>query len=114
MNLLEETIEFIERYGYDPVQIIFIGSERTGHSCSWEEFKLLANQEYDEEFGVQEVATDLVIVFEGGAQMWRHENDGAERWAVHRPFRFPEERKPIRSLFTNSVGWDSLEEINKN
>ena len=110
MNLLEETIEDIGKSGHTPKDIIFIGSERSGHQCSWEEFKLLANKEYDSGFGGQEVATDLIIVFPDGSKMWRGEYDGSEWWNYSTPFKIPKENKSIKSLITTSC-WNSLEEI---
>lgn len=38
MNLLEETTLEIKLSGHKPEDIVFIGSEVSDHSCSWEEF----------------------------------------------------------------------------
>lgn len=116
MNLLNETIEDIAESGHKVEDIIFIGSEESGHSCTWDEFVLLADREYDDGFGAQEVADDLVIVFSDRSKMWRHEYDGSEYWAYSRPFNAPPEKKPIKSLFVPSerVGWMSLGGINDN
>ena len=113
-NLLQETKEDIETSGHKVSDIIFIGSERTGHQCTWEEFKTLADVEYDSGFGAQEVAQDLIIVFSDGGKMWRHEYDGSERWEYSTPFKTPLNRLPIRRLVVpkNRVGWCSLEECN--
>ena len=114
MNLLKETIECIKDSGHTPEDIHFIGSESTGHRCTWEEFKVLADREYASGFGASEVATDLIIVFKGGQKMWRGEYDGSEWWEYSSHFAEPGETFPISSLFAadvGGVGWLSLGEI---
>lgn len=114
MNLLQETLQDIEKSGHTPDDIKFIGSKGSGYSCTWEQFKTLADQEYDSGFGSAEVATDLIIVFTDGAQMWRGEYDGSEWWVYAEPFKMPATLKPVSRLFiTNRVGGDSLETINQ-
>jgi len=113
MNLLEETIEDIHLGGHKPKDIVFIGSE-SGFSCTWEEYKKLADCYYDSGYGAQKVASDLIIVFSDGSTMWRHEYDGSEAWHYSYPFKIPKETKKIKSLFVPSdcVGWMDLAEIN--
>lgn len=113
MNLLSETRTAINESGHKIKDIVFIGSEDSGHSCSWDEFTLLADIEYDSGFGAQKVADDLIIVFSDGMKMWRHEYDGSEYWEFSTPFDEPEKKLPIHGLFTRSVGWDSLSTINE-
>jgi hypothetical protein len=112
MNLLQETKHAISESGHSTDDIEFIGSEKSGHQCTWAEFEALANREYDHSYGSAEVAQDLVIVFTDGSKMWRGEYDGSEWWEFSRPFVKPETSKPIRNLFVTSVGWRDLEEIN--
>jgi hypothetical protein len=111
INLLNETKEAIKRSGHTIKNIIFIGSEGSGHSCTWEEFRDLANVEYDSGYGGQKVASDLIFVFEDGQKMWRGEYDGSEWWEFGSPFVMPENKLPIKSLFAD-IGWDSLQDIN--
>ena len=113
MNLLKETIEDIKAAGKTPEQIAFIGSRESGHECTWAEFQLLADFEYDSGFGAQEVATDLIIVFDDGATMWRREYDGSESWEYSRPFERPKEKHPIRRLYVRSdqCGWETLADV---
>lgn len=112
MNLLTETVAAIQQSGHSTGDIVFIGSEETGHRCTWEQFHILADKKYDEGFGAQKVAEDLIIVFSDGAKMWRGEYDGSEWWEFSSPFKAPAAIKQIRSLFTRGVGWDSLARIN--
>lgn len=110
-NLLKETEADIARSGHTPEDIVFIGSEESGHSCTWAEFEAMANREYDSGFGSPEVATDLTIVFKDGQKMWRAEYDGSEWWEFSKPFVQPAEKKPITGLFGNL--WQTLASINK-
>ena len=113
MNLLKETKEDIKSSGHKITNIVFIGSEKSGYQCTWSEFLLMANQDYDSGFGAPEVAQDLIIVFSDGVKMWRHEYDGAEQWDYSTPFQKPSETKKISSLFAKGVGWEDLSEINE-
>lgn len=110
MNLLEETIEVIKQSGHEIEDIIFIGSQSSGHSCTWSQFEVLANHEYDDGFGTQEIAIDLIIAFTDGATMWRYGYDGSEWWYYSAPFKMPGETKPIKTLFGE---YSSLAEINR-
>ena len=113
MNLLEETVDAITHSGHTEKDIVFIGSFGSGHECSWVEFKVLADVEYDNGYGASAVATDLRIVFSGGQQMWRGEYDGSEWWEYSTPFVKGEKKKKITRLFIrdDQVGWKTLEEI---
>jgi hypothetical protein len=110
MTLLQETIFDIEKSKHTTADIVFIGSETTGHSCTWDEFCQLSNKDYDRGFGAQRVATDLIIVFSDGAKMWRGEYDGSEWWEYSTPFKQPAETKPIKKLMPGT--WDSLARMN--
>lgn len=115
MNLLKETIEAIGCAGKTPEQIIFIGSEESGHECTWEEFLVLADFDYNSGYGAQKVASDLIIVFSDGQKMWRDEYDGSESWAYSAPFvKEKGDKKPISRLHVTKaqIGWCTLAEVN--
>ena len=114
MNLLSETIDAIKDSGHTPEDIYFIGSRESGHSCTWEEYKKLADIEYDKGYGSQKVARDLIIVFKDGSSMCREESHAAEWWSFARPFQLPTEQKTISRLVVSKkeVGWETLDEIN--
>ena len=113
MNLLEETIEDIKESGHAIEDIVFIGSEESGHECSWDQFAIMANREYDSGVGAANVAQDLVIVFSDGAILTRGEYDGSEWWEYSKKFKRPEEAHPIATLFSDGhIGWVDLEEVN--
>lgn len=104
MNLLQETIEAIEASGHTPLDIVFIGSMDSGHSCTWAQFAALADVEYDADFGRQNVARDLVIAFTDGGRLVRHDYDGEESWKHVKPFRMPEQDHLIKSLVRSDQG----------
>lgn len=101
MNLLAETKKAIKENGKGIADIRFIGSLKTGHRCTWNRFKKLADQEYDNDFGRQEVASDLSIVFGDRSALHRHEYDGSEWW-TYRTASIPDISEPIKTLFANS------------
>ena len=104
MNLLTETRDDMESVGLKHEDIIFIGSESSGYSCTWKEFEVLADFNYNNSYGGQEVASDLIIVFKDGSEMERMEYDGYEWWGIRRLFKMPEVRKPILSLKSEGYG----------
>ena len=113
-NLLKETERILEANGKTPQDIEFIGSKRTGHSCTWGEFAVMATAEYHSGYGAQQVASDLEIVFSDGSFMNRWEYDGSEGWEYHNTFVYPEQFFPIKALFASDagrVGWTTLEDI---
>ncbi len=112
-NLLEETKRAMTNGEHSIKDIIFIGSERSGHSCTWEQFKVLANKEYASNYGTLVVAKDLIIVFSTGHKMWRSEYDGSEYWEYTIPFKRPAESKPIVNLFAENRSWRTLAKIQK-
>lgn len=108
-NLYEETNEFILEAGYKWEDVTFIGSSDGEYECSYEEFKVIANTEYDQGYGSPEVAMDLMIVLKDGSHIYREEYDGAENWAIHRSAPAIKTKK-IKYLTGGS--WDTVEALN--
>ena len=99
INLLEETEEILELNNKSYKDVLWVGN---AESCiSWQDFVKIANFEYDDGFGSQKIAEDLLVV---GDNWWleRHEYDGSEWWEYK---ELPE--KPVKYTFINI-----LEEIN--
>jgi hypothetical protein len=108
MNLLEETLELLKNNNINENDINWVGSKNI--YTTWKNFKLISNIEYDNGFGGQEIATNLIIV---GSNWWieRHEYDGSEWWELK---KLPE--KPNKEVILTKVGngcWDTLEELNE-
>ena len=111
MNLLKETLEELKDNNLIPSDILWVGSKDGKFAITWEEFVNIADVEYNNGFGGQEIADDLVVV---GKNFWleRHEYDGAENW-VYR-------EKPVLAVnfkkFSNVKSqnyWELLGEINQ-
>jgi len=77
VNLLEETLEKLKECGFRESDVSWVGSKDGEYAISWEEFKKIADIEYDNGYGTPEIAIDLVVV---GKDWWleRHEYDGSE------------------------------------
>jgi len=103
VNLLDETIEDIEKTGHTPKDIIFIGCVETGHCCSWEEFKILANVDYHNGYGTSEVALNLCIVFKNKDVLVREEYDGSEWWSFKKSFKKPKNKQKLEDLFVTYI-----------
>ena len=102
MNLLEETLEYMAKYGKCEQDVKDVRwdivtnrkvekgyvAECKVECCSWELFAIVAAHiEYDEGFGAQEINASLVILFNDGTWLERSEYDGAEGWDYKCPPR---------------------------
>jgi hypothetical protein len=106
-NLLEETKNAIGNSNHTIQDINFIGSIDPGYACSWDEFQVLADREYDSGYGSQQVASDLIIMFTDGTYLERAEYDGSEWWEYREKLNIPTNVKPITTLFAK-YGWDTI------
>lgn len=109
MNLLKETLEVLAQHEKSPADVQWVGGD--AYWFTWDEFAELADREYDDGFGGQEVARDLVVVGDGW-YMYRGEYDGSEWWNFSQPLLQPVEHRKPRGLFAK-VGWDSLTDIDE-
>jgi hypothetical protein len=103
VNLLDETLEVLKKYGKNEKEVEWVGSEEWGW-FTWEEFKEVARDVwYDNGYGTEEIATDLVVV---GSDWWleRHGYDGKEWWVFKTKPRRPAERKRPKALCIRQVG----------
>jgi len=117
MNFLDETIDAILHSGHTLTDLMFIGSEAVGdspgYSCTWDEFRALANFDYDNGYGGQAIATDLIIMFTDGQKLWRNEYDGNEWWEFSHPFSPPNAPNPIQRV-KGDMSWTSLHRLHEN
>ena len=111
MNLKEETLLLIKKYGKTPEEVIWVGSLEYGY-ITFEEFLGLSDFEYDKGYGAQQIASDLYVV---GTNWWlsRHEYDGAEGWVFNTHPKQPEKHLGKIRLGGDDVMWETLQEINK-
>ena len=108
MNLLNETIEKLKEHNLSPKDVLWVGSRSV--KTSWDNFVQVANVQYDNGFGVPEVAADLLIV---GKDWWleREEYDGAEWWSFKTLPREPEKKEHIVRVVGGM--WYTLEKLNQ-
>lgn len=112
MTLLDETTKAIADSGHTPEDIEFIGGAESEYACTWDEFRALADIEYDRGFGASEIATDLVILFKDKTWLSRGEYDGSEWWDFNKPPVPPAKPKKIENLKADL--WSTLKEIHEN
>jgi len=114
MNLLKETVAVLRDngYGMDDIESVQGGDVR----ISIDRFKKLANREYDDGYGAQEVAEDLVILLKDGSWLSRAEYDGSEWWRFNkRPDVVAEiGDDKVHTLIAGGLGtmWTSLAAMN--
>lgn len=109
--LLQETTETLMQNNKTWDDVMWIGG--SNFTISIEDFKKLANREYDNGYGAQEVAQDLKIV---GKDWWleRFEYDGAESWVYKKYPEKPSEQKSVKRVITSEFGWQTLAEMQEN
>ncbi len=98
-NLLEETKRVLKRHGHTLSDIVWVGCK--DYRIEISRFIELANVLYDDGYGSEEVATDLLVV---GADWWleRHAYDGSEWWEYKALPQMPQEVKSVNHLVTNT------------
>ena len=108
MNLWKETIEILNIHNKTWNDVEFISSDN--FEITKDNFERVAkNTNYDNGFGVQEIAYDIKIV---GNNWWleRSEYDGAEGWDFK---TLPEKKNQTREITSLAGGaWETLSEIN--
>lgn len=118
MNLLKETKEILNENQKDLKDILWIGSRN--NYVDIKKFIELADTEYDDDYGSQKVASNLLIV---GNNWWleRHEYDGSEWWEYKSLPNKPKNKIELKAITINQAkklkydvycGWESLETIN--
>lgn len=96
MNLLGETKSAISRSGHSTDDVRFVGSRDEKLGIPWSQAEPVLDIDYDDDYGSQEIAADLVVVFTDGGFLRREEYDGSEWWEYEPPFRVPETQKPFK------------------
>jgi hypothetical protein len=79
MNLFDETIRVLKKDNYTFDDILSVQGNK--YRISVEKFIEIAKKtDYDDGYGSQEVASDLVLLMKDGSFYYRFEYDGAECW----------------------------------
>lgn len=117
-NFLDETRTAIHESNRKTSDVLFIGSADGKYRVSWDQFKKIADFEYDDGFGSQKIAKDLIVCFKDGNFLERWEYDGSEGWTVLEKKNFSE--LDDYEEFTTVIGedddarwwWRTLYELN--
>lgn len=116
VNVIKEILDVLKDHAKSEKNIIWVGSSDGRLAMSWEDFKEnFANIDYDAGFGAQEIAEDLVVVFDDQSWLERIEYDGSESWDFK---QLPEQLVSARSYdvidchSVNKIGWKTLADLN--
>lgn len=112
MNLLDETKGAISRSEHSTDDVRFVGSRDERLGIPWSQAEKVLDIDYDDGYGSQEIAADLVVVFTDGGFLRREEYDGSEWWEYEPPFRVPETQKPFKLVKALSYHTQLLVDIN--
>lgn len=114
VNLYEETVRILGYNNLSIEDIEWVGT--TEYTIPLEQFVKLAKEtNYNQGYGAQEVATDLIIVGKDW-YMDRKEYDGAEWWDFNKKPIKPNTTMNVNTLCITrgeSVGWLTLTECNE-
>lgn len=77
INLLTETLQILNRHNKTPKGFLWVGD--CYKKTTWENFEKIANINYDNSWGCNEICENLLVVGDG---WWleRGEYDGSEWW----------------------------------
>lgn len=112
MNLLKETKAALKDNGYSLDDVDWVGC--WAFRIPMEAFIEAADVEYDEGFGAQKVAEDLIVVLKDGSWLERSEYDGSEWWGFRERNRRPTTvwdgavALTVDQAGGDLVGWQSL------
>ena len=112
MNLLDDTKRKISLSGLWTSVVRFVGSRDGNLGIPWSQAEKVLDIDYDDGYGSQEIAADLVVAFTDGGFLRREEYDGSEWWEYEPPFRVPETQKPFKLVKLTSYRTWLLVEIN--
>jgi hypothetical protein len=110
-NLLDETRSKLNENDKTEADVRWVGSADGTYAMPWEAFVVIANVNYDDGYGSQEIARDLVVV---GDDWWleRHEYDGAEGWEFRRAPTMQHDAR-VFSTVMNGDCWATVHEMNR-
>lgn len=90
MNFKEETLEAIQEKGYTIDDVMFIGTLDGKYRMTIEKFLEVSDFEYDDGYGTNEIALNLIVYFNDKSFLERYEYDGSEWWTYTTPKVFNE------------------------
>ena len=101
-NLKDETLKILAKHGHTADDVVWVGTLE--FAIDKELFWRLADRLYDDGFGGQEVARDLLVV---GESWWleRHSYGGAEWWEYKIMPAMPDAMKPVERVIRDADHW---------
>jgi len=102
-NLLEETKTSMAEGSktFDDVAFISI----TSGEISIDNFKAMADKDYDDGYGSQEVYSSLIVMFKDNTWLSMWEYDGSEGWEYNRIPMKPREETTATTIFFNDYSF---------
>ena len=113
MNLRDETLRALDRFGYMPDDVAWVGYHHDedkwtypknlepNRKMTFDVFLQAADRDYDNGYGGAEVNPSLMVAMEDGSWLERGEYDGAEWWEMKRIPTEPDEdisSKPLTDI----------------
>lgn len=97
MNLLGETKDAISRSGHSTDDVRFVGSRDEKLGIPWSQAEKVLDIDYDDGYGSQEIAADLVVAFTDGGFLRREEYDGIEWWEYEPTVQSPGDAEAVQT-----------------
>lgn len=114
MNLLEETVKFINESGEKTDSVDYVGTLDGEYAITWEQFEHIGKDiNYDSGYGAAEIVEDLAIRFNDGAIMIRQEYDGSEHWLYLPQQTVPREQAKSFTKVYSDQNIHTLEDLNR-
>ena len=105
-----DLLDAISQSEHSTDDVRFVGSRDEKLGIPWSQAEKVLDIDYDDGYGSQEIAADLVVAFTDGGFLRREEYDGSEWWEYEPPFRGPETQKPFGRVKRTYPAY-SLEDI---
>ncbi|WP_283584658.1 hypothetical protein [Limosilactobacillus urinaemulieris] len=115
-NVVEEIKGCVDHINKKESDIDWIGSKDGNYAMKWKKFKgKFRNIFYDNGFGAQKIAQDLVVAFNDNSWLEREEYDGAESWTYKEApvFNGYHDYTIIDVESAGFIGWENLSELNE-
>lgn len=116
VNVIKEILDVLKDHAKSEKNIIWVGSKNGQLAMTWKDFKeKFANIDYDAGFGAQQIADDLVVVFDDQSWLERIEYDGSESWDFK---QLPQQLVSAHSYdvidcdSVDKIGWETLADLN--
>lgn len=110
-QIKDELVNALKLHNYVLSDVYWVGSADGKYAMNISDFlNLFGDLTYDEGYGGQEIASDLVVSMGEGAWFERAEYDGAENWEFKcEPIM--DSPKSFTRIKADTTGWRTLDEL---